>query len=125
MHALRAWVRMPQLTQKNFAQRYPFLGPFLHINNATARSLLQSTSVYRVIEQGVVLSRAFAREELERFTCRAPGQANSYFCGYAKLVVLRKDTEAALGTKFNQKNFHDLILAKGLLPPDLMRQSSF
>jgi hypothetical protein len=80
--------------------------------------------VHRVIEQGVVLLRAFAGEELERFTDRAPGQANSYFCGYAKLLALRKDTEAVLGTKFNQKNFSDLTLAQGLLPPDLMRQSS-
>ncbi len=30
---------------------------------------------------------------------------------------------AALGTKFNQKEFHDFILAQGLLPPDLMRDA--
>jgi uncharacterized protein (DUF885 family) len=36
---------------------------------------------------------------------------------------LRKETEAALGAKFNQKKFHDFILAQGLLPPDLMRQA--
>jgi uncharacterized protein (DUF885 family) len=78
-----------------------------------------------VIEQDVVLLRAFAKEELERLTYRAPGQANSYFCGYAKLVVLRKDTEAALGARFDQKKFYDLILAQGLLPPDLMRHAVF
>ena len=31
--------------------------------------------------------------------------------------------EAALGAKFNQKKFHDFILAQGLLPPDLMRKA--
>jgi hypothetical protein len=30
---------------------------------------------------------------------------------------------AQLGTKFDQKKFHDFILAQGLLPPDLMREA--
>lgn len=77
----------------------------------------------RVLEQDVVQSPAFAEEELERYTYRAPGQANSYYYGYTKLVALRKHTEAALGAKFDQKKFHDFILAQGLLPPDLMRKA--
>jgi uncharacterized protein (DUF885 family) len=77
----------------------------------------------KVLENDVVLSHAFAAEELERFTYRSPGQANSYFYGYRKLLQLRKDTEAALGDKFNQKKFHDFLLAQGLLPPDLMRKA--
>ena len=28
-----------------------------------------------------------------------------------------------MGSKFDQKKFHDFILAQGLLPPDLMRKS--
>ena len=36
---------------------------------------------------------------------------------------LRKETEAALGAKFEQKKFHDFILSQGLLPPDLMRKA--
>jgi len=36
---------------------------------------------------------------------------------------LRKEAEAALGSKFNQQKFHDFILAQGLLPPDLMRKA--
>ncbi len=84
---------------------------------------IQPTDAFRVLEQDVVQSHAFAEEEVERYTYRAPGQANSYFYGYTKLIALRKDTEAALGAKFNQKNFHDFILAQGLLPPDLMRQA--
>jgi uncharacterized protein (DUF885 family) len=84
---------------------------------------IQPADAYRVMEQDVVLSHAFAEEEVERFTYRMPGQANSYFYGYTKLIGLRKDTEAALGTKFDQKKFHDFILAQGLLPPDLMREA--
>ncbi|MGH9510748.1 MAG: DUF885 domain-containing protein [Terriglobales bacterium] len=84
---------------------------------------IQPAEAKRVLEEDVVQSPAFAEEEVERFTYRAPGQANSYFYGYTKLIALRKDTEAALGDKFNQKKFHDFILAQGLLPPDLMRKA--
>ena len=77
----------------------------------------------KVLENDVALSHAFATEEVERFTFRSPGQANSYFYGYTKLLQLRKDTEAALGPKFDQKKFHDFLLAQGLLPPDLMRKA--
>jgi Bacterial protein of unknown function (DUF885) len=78
---------------------------------------------YAVLEKDVMLSHAFAKEEVERFTFRSPGQANSYFYGYTRLLALRKETEAALGTKFDQKKFHDFILGQGLLPPDLMRNA--
>jgi uncharacterized protein (DUF885 family) len=71
----------------------------------------------------VMLSHAFAKEEVERFTFRSPGQANSYFYGYTRLLALRKETEATLGKQFDQKQFHDFILAQGLLPPDLMRKA--
>ncbi len=84
---------------------------------------IQPEDAFRVLENDVVQSHAFAQEEVERYTYRAPGQANSYFYGYTKLLALRKDVEAALGPKFNQKKFHDFILAQGLLPPDLMRKA--
>jgi uncharacterized protein (DUF885 family) len=78
---------------------------------------------YEVLEKDVVLSHAFAKEEVERFTYRSPGQANSYFYGYTRLLALRKEVEAALGAKFDPRKFHDFILAQGLLPPDLMRKA--
>jgi uncharacterized protein (DUF885 family) len=85
---------------------------------------ISPADAYRVLEQDVVDSHAFAQEEVERYTYRMPGQANSYFYGYTKLIELREDTEKALGPKFNQKQFHDFILAQGLLPPDLMRKAT-
>ncbi len=78
---------------------------------------------YEVLEQDVVLSHAFAKEEVERFTYRSPGQANSYFYGYTRLLALRREAQAALGSRFDQKKFHDFILAQGLLPPDLLRKA--
>ena len=84
---------------------------------------IQPAEAYRVLEQDVVESRAFAEEEVERYTYRMPGQANSYFYGFTRLMDLRKETEATLGPQFNQKRFHDFILAQGLLPPDLVREA--
>ena len=94
-----------------------FLDPELQVGK------IQPEEAYRVMEQDVVLSHAFAQEEVERFTYRMPGQANSYFYGYTKLIALRKDAEKALGNKFDQKKYHDFILAQGLLPPDLLREA--
>jgi len=71
----------------------------------------------------VVQSHAFAKQEVERYTLRAPGQANSYYYGYSKMLTLRKDAEAALGAKFNQQHFHDFILSQGILPPALIREA--
>jgi len=84
---------------------------------------IQPADAYRVLVTDVVLSHAFATEEVERFTFRSPGQANSYFYGYTRLLELRKETEQALGVRFSVKKFHDFILAQGLLPPELMRQA--
>ena len=76
-----------------------------------------------ILMRDVVLSDAFASSEVERYTTKSPGQANSYFYGYRRLLDLRRETESALGPKFNALRFHDFILAQGLLPPDLMRKA--
>jgi uncharacterized protein (DUF885 family) len=94
-----------------------FLDPELQMGKVTPEG------AKRVLEQDVVQSPAFAEEEVERYTYRAPGQANSYYYGYTKLIALRKDVEATMGAKFDQKKYHDFILAQGLLPPDLMRKA--
>ena len=94
-----------------------FLDPELQSGKVTPEQ------AYQVLEKEVMLSHAMAKQEVERYTFRQPGQANSYFYGYTRLLSLRKETEEALGAKFDQKRFHDFILAQGLLPPDLMRKA--
>jgi len=76
-----------------------------------------------VLSKDVVLSDGMARQEVDRYTFRAPGQATSYFYGFMKLVEIRTDIERALGPKFNMQEFHDFILSQGLLPPKLMREA--
>ncbi len=94
-----------------------FLDPELQVGT------IQPAEAMRVLTQDVVQSDAFAREEVERYTLKAPGQANSYFYGYTRLISLRNETEAALGARFVPLRFHDFLLAQGLLPPGLMRKA--
>src|SRR5690606_151911 len=70
-----------------------------------------------------VLSEPMAVQEADRYTFRAPGQATAYYYGHMKLQELRAKTELALGDKFNQKEFHDFLLAQGILPPELMAKA--
>ena len=76
-----------------------------------------------ILQHDVVLSKAFATEEVDRFTFWSPGQAVSYFDGYLRLREIRDAAQKALGPKFNVQRFHDFILAQGLLPPTLLRKA--
>jgi uncharacterized protein (DUF885 family) len=52
-----------------------------------------------------------------------PGQATAYFYGYIRMLELREAAEQKLGARFDPLQFHDLVLAQGLLPPDLVRKA--
>lgn len=78
-----------------------------------------------LLQKEVGLSGPMASQEVERYTFRSPGQATSYFYGLTRLLQLRKDVQKAMGKNFDQKKFHDFILAQGLLPPDLLRKTVF
>lgn len=73
-----------------------------------------------ILTDDVVLSKAMARQELDRYTFNAPGQAGSYFYGYTRILELRMETELALGDKFDRLAFNNFLLDQGLLPPDLL-----
>jgi uncharacterized protein (DUF885 family) len=75
------------------------------------------------LQKEVGISPAFATSEVDRYTFRSPAQATAYFYGYTKLLELRAAAEKQLGDRFDPLRFHDLILAQGLLPPDLLRKA--
>ncbi len=74
----------------------------------------------KVLTDEVMVSRAMARQELDRYTFNAPGQAGAYFYGYSRIMELRAETELALGDKFDRMAFNNFLLDQGLLPPDLL-----
>ncbi len=77
----------------------------------------------RLLEDEVVLSPAMTRQELDRYTFNMPGQAGSYFYGYARLLQLRAATELALGAEFDPRAFNDFILDQGLQSPDAVAEA--
>ncbi len=94
-----------------------FLDPSLQLGRMTREE------AYHVLEDEVVLSHGMATEEVERYTFWGPGQAPSYFVGYARLMELRTDVERMLGKSFDRQDYHDFILAQGLVPPSLLREA--
>ena len=76
-----------------------------------------------VLEEDVGLSEPMARQELDRYTFNAPGQAGSYFYGYTRILELRMRTELALGKRFDRKAFNNFLLDQGLLPPDQLAKA--
>ena len=85
--------------------------------------LITRDRAHDILVGDVGLSEAFAREELDRFTFRSPGQATAYFYGYTRLLELRTTVEIALGKNFDLKALNDFILSQGLLPPDQLADS--
>jgi uncharacterized protein (DUF885 family) len=77
----------------------------------------------QVLTDDVSLSKAMARQELDRYTFNAPGQAGAYFYGYSRIMELRMETELTLGDQFDRLAFNNFLLDQGLLPPDLLEKA--
>src|SRR4029453_4789565 len=59
--------------------------------------------------------------EIERYIV-APGQACAYKVGMLKLQELRARVEQELGAKFDQREFHDVVLKNGELPLEILEE---
>jgi len=59
--------------------------------------------------------------EVERYMA-LPGQATAYKVGQLKILELRERARAALGPKFNLKDFHTVVLESGAVPLTVLEQ---
>lgn len=67
------------------------------------------------------MTRDAAVKATERYIVM-PGQATAYMVGMLKIVALREKAKAALGPRFDIRDFHDVVLRSGALPLDLLEQ---
>jgi uncharacterized protein (DUF885 family) len=94
-----------------------FLDPMVNLGKITPEA------VQSFLMDEVGLSEGMAKQEMQRYTFRAPGQATSYFYGYQQLMETRQMAEVALRKKFNRQAFNDFVLAQGLVPAKILRQA--
>jgi uncharacterized protein (DUF885 family) len=94
-----------------------WLDPMLNLG------LISAGEAKRVLMEEVVLDDHSAQTEIDRYTFRSPAQATAYYYGYENVQALRASTELRLKDKFNQREFHDFLLAQGLLPPEVLSKA--
>jgi len=94
-----------------------WLDPMLNLG------LVSAEEAKRVLMEDVMEDDLSAQTEVDRYTFRSPGQATAYYYGYEHLQALRAQTELRLKNAFDDKAFHDFLLAQGLLPPELLQRA--
>ena len=67
------------------------------------------------------MSREGATAEVRRYT-QTPGYALSYLLGKHLILQLREEVKQKMGSRFNDKFFHDVVTANGYLPVTMVRE---
>jgi uncharacterized protein (DUF885 family) len=62
------------------------------------------------------------QKAIERYTVY-PGQATAYMVGRLKILELRDRARAALGPKFDIRQFHNVVLRTGAVPLDILEEN--
>lgn len=109
--------QMGTLQMRMLREARAFLDPMVNLGQ------MEPAQAQAFLMKEVGLSEPMAKQEVDRYSFRAPGQATSYFYGYQRHLALRGKVEMVLGERFDARSYHDFILGQGLLPPALLEQA--
>lgn len=73
----------------------------------------------RYFQDTVGLDPISATSEVDRYIVW-PGQATAYKLGHNEMLKIRDEARRRLGTRFDLKNFHDLVLLSGDMPLEVL-----
>lgn len=85
----------------------------IHSKRWTRKEAIQ----YMIKNTGMAESDVIS--EIERYIVM-PGQACAYKVGMMKILELRAKAKAELGSKFDIRDFHDVVLKNGAVPLDIL-----
>jgi uncharacterized protein (DUF885 family) len=100
---------------RDVPRRSPGGGHRLHSKRWTREQAID----YMVENTGMVESAVVV--EIERYIV-APGQALAYKVGMLKILELRERAKAALGSRFDIREFHDAVLKNGAMPLSVLER---
>ena len=69
-----------------------------------------------------VETRPYIETEIDRYLA-VPGQATAYMIGSLEIQKLRRDAERQLGTRFDIKAFHDVVLRDGAVTLPMLQKA--
>ena len=84
-----------------------------------AKGWSREQAIEYMVSAGADASRDFITSEVERYIAW-PGQALAYKVGQLKILELRALAQKELGTKFDIRDFHDVVLRNGTIPLDTL-----
>ena len=109
--------RIGSLQMRMMREARAFLDPMLNLG------LIEPEAAQRFLMEEIMLSEPMAKQEVDRYTFRSPGQATAYYYGYTRLNALRTRVELAQPGRFDALTFHDFIVNQGMLPFDLLEKA--
>jgi hypothetical protein len=74
-----------------------------------------------IYPRGATHSEADCIDSINRYIVN-PGQATAYKIGMIKILELREKAKKQLGSKFDIRDFHNVVLSNGAVPLDMLEQ---
>ncbi len=91
----------------------------IYVNSANPLTEISLPQARKCFEENSALSPHNITTELERYVSW-PGQALGYKIGEIEFRRLRAKATAALGERFDVRDFHTFVLGEGAMPLDLL-----